>query len=123
MGRLTEEVPILPETATPPEKLPGVTVRRFTFAMALLWIIAAVIFTIQWIYEVAHFEDSKLNDPTVILTSWPSPATYFQVDIMQCDGKSLFVGNRFGTFKGEIFDGNVSNFLEIAEGSAQAVIC
>jgi len=123
IGRLTEEVPILPETATPPEKLPGYTVRRFSFAMALLWIIAAVIFTLQWIYEVSHFNDSKLNDPTVILTFWPSPATYFQVDIMQCNGKSLFVGNRFGAFKGEFFDSNVSNFLEIAEGSAQAVIC
>lgn len=141
-GAVTQ--PLIKAWETPPEQLPGVLVRRWSLGVALLWLLSAVLHSVDYGHHKTripreplhqHHEDhfghgrrlfmgwpsQSLTEPLIVENlgssiAWPEPARLFEVVSMYCAESWVAVDNGFSVFVARRGPGNaIGRFEEVAE--------
>mmetsp|Transcript_116161 Transcript_116161/g.290081 ORF Transcript_116161/g.290081 Transcript_116161/m.290081 type:complete len:1093 (-) Transcript_116161:45-3323(-) len=118
------ELPLMPSSATPPQELPGVIVRRFTCGVALMWLVAAAVNFTECFMAGGKDIIPPTHSGKALNVTWPEPAGLFEVAWMHCNSSHMLVNNRFSVFAAQRFSNDkVGPFMNVADGGSGTVIC
>lgn len=114
---------LLPTHATPPEELPRVIVRRFTFVLALLWFGAACVHVYQGVQQF-RMQPPVLETRSLTI-SWPKPASLFDVISLHCNSSLVVVDSGFSLYAAQRLtqESAVGKFVHVGDTGADAVFC
>eukprot|EP00932_Pfiesteria_piscicida_P020436 SRR837773.7242.p1 GENE.SRR837773.7242~~SRR837773.7242.p1 ORF type:complete len:667 (-),score=98.60 SRR837773.7242:128-1993(-) len=121
-NRSRPQRPLLPIISTPPEALPGITVRRFSCGLGCLWVIAGIVQLAECI-QAKGADISPYLHGDVLDVRWPPPARLFQVAWMACDATRLVVNNMFSLYAAAQEDGGAwTSFSKLADAAGPGSI-
>jgi len=115
---------LLPETATPPNELPGKCVRWFTCGAALWWMFAAAANIVVFFIQQNRSPPPKVADVRTLETMWPGTHGFFQVKSLHCYGSSVWLGSGYSLYTSQMLEnGSLGAIAEIGDGAMAAVLC
>mmetsp|Transcript_88031 Transcript_88031/g.228370 ORF Transcript_88031/g.228370 Transcript_88031/m.228370 type:complete len:1087 (+) Transcript_88031:91-3351(+) len=115
---------LIAASATPPQALPGVIVRRFTIGMGVAWVAAGAVHFLECVMNGGKDIVPPTSSSQNVHVIWPEPAGLFQVSWLHCNSSHVLVNNRFSIFAAErLTNDRVAPFMDVMDAGKGNLMC